>query len=387
MARRSLYKPPMKNFLVLAMFLVGCTGADGRDGADGANGMNGMDGADGMDGMDGQDGTNGGMGVVRTIVVSPGATEVASGTALAAAIQDFVTNATKASATNRWLIKLEPGIYDVAATGINTVPFVDIEGSGENNTTIKGTVTTLTTDEDVEIKNLTVTCAGTNCTAVQNEDASPTFSNVTISATGLTSLSWAFGSTAGNPYLRDVTVIASGVDAQAIWLDAGIPFLRNVDAYATGSFTNAGPSALVALEGAPTVVDSTLTAVANPSTALAAAVYVQRETSTTTLDFDDVTIVASGSAAVGFFATSAVALDINVQDSTIKGGDFGIQLDDDTAITMFTANTMIAGGFDVGTNNANTLVCVHNYDDGFYALVDGDAFTNDVNGACTSTAP
>jgi len=377
----------MKNFLVLAMFLVGCTGADGRDGADGANGMDGAAGMNGADGQDGQDGTNGGMGVVRTIVVSPGATEVASGTALAAAIQDFVTNATKASATNRWLIKLEPGIYDVAATGINTVPFVDIEGSGESNTTIKGTVTTLTTDEDVEISKMTVTCAGTNCTAVQNEDASPTFTNVTISATGLTSLSWAFGSTAGNPYLRDVTVVASGVDAQAIWLDDGIPFLRNVDAYATGSFTNAGPSAMVALEAAPTIVDSSLTAVANPANSLAAAVYVHGETSTASPDFDDVAIFAGGTAAVGFFATSAVALDIFVQDSTIKGGDFGVQLDDDAAITMFTANTMIAGGFDVGTNDANTLVCVGNYDDGFYALVNGDAYTTQTNNACTSTAP
>ncbi|MGH2684377.1 MAG: hypothetical protein ACRDJP_02805 [Actinomycetota bacterium] len=62
----------------------------------------------------------------RTIVVNPGTDATANGQALRNALASITT----ASITNPFLVKLEPGVYDVGTTPLQTTPFVDIEGSG-----------------------------------------------------------------------------------------------------------------------------------------------------------------------------------------------------------------------------------------------------------------
>ena len=47
---------------------------------------------------------------------------------------------TNTSADNPALIKLEPGIYDCGGTSVIMKPFVDIEGSGQKTTLIRGSV-------------------------------------------------------------------------------------------------------------------------------------------------------------------------------------------------------------------------------------------------------
>jgi len=69
--------------------------------------------------------------LVRTIVVSPAATPAASGAALLAAVERA-----DASADNPWLIKLEPGVYDLGARSLAMKPFLDLEGSGRETTSI-----------------------------------------------------------------------------------------------------------------------------------------------------------------------------------------------------------------------------------------------------------
>jgi hypothetical protein len=71
----------------------------------------------------------------KTVVVSPGATQTASGAALLAALASITT----ASSTNRFLLKLEPGTYEIGDTQLVMRDFVDIEGSGPHATTILGT--------------------------------------------------------------------------------------------------------------------------------------------------------------------------------------------------------------------------------------------------------
>ncbi len=72
----------------------------------------------------------------RTILVSPQTTEAASGTALLNALNSITDN----SAEKPYLIKIEPGIYDVGIASFNMKQYVDVEGSGENVTIIRGTV-------------------------------------------------------------------------------------------------------------------------------------------------------------------------------------------------------------------------------------------------------
>jgi hypothetical protein len=73
---------------------------------------------------------------VRTVIVSPGVTAVASGTALRAALAAITT----ASATKPYLVHVEPGIYDVGTTPFLMKSYVDLEGSGRGVTTITGAI-------------------------------------------------------------------------------------------------------------------------------------------------------------------------------------------------------------------------------------------------------
>jgi hypothetical protein len=82
-----------------------------------------------------------GAGLARTLIVSPagdGSDSAQNGAALLDAL-DFLGSVIPApGATNPWLIKIEPGIYDIGTTVLNMMPHVDIEGSGLYTTRIKG---------------------------------------------------------------------------------------------------------------------------------------------------------------------------------------------------------------------------------------------------------
>ncbi|HEX2913183.1 MAG TPA: hypothetical protein VH186_20440 [Chloroflexia bacterium] len=70
----------------------------------------------------------------HTIIVSPNGTPAQNGTALLNAMVSISGNAP--SAGNPYLLKLEPGQYDLGNQTLVLVPFVDLEGSGEETTVI-----------------------------------------------------------------------------------------------------------------------------------------------------------------------------------------------------------------------------------------------------------
>ena len=61
----------------------------------------------------------------------PGGTALQNGAALLAALSGI----SGASATNPYLLKIEPGVYDMGSNGLSLLPYVDVEGSGEGVTT------------------------------------------------------------------------------------------------------------------------------------------------------------------------------------------------------------------------------------------------------------
>jgi len=74
---------------------------------------------------------------IRTVLVSPVPGDpVASGTAL----RNALAGISSPSSTNRWLVKIEPGTFDIGATALPMRAWVDIEGSGIGATTIRGNV-------------------------------------------------------------------------------------------------------------------------------------------------------------------------------------------------------------------------------------------------------
>ena len=98
----------------------------------------------------------------NTIFVSTGASETESGTALLNALNGI----TDAAADNRYLLKLEPGIYNLGTTSLVMKAYVDIEGSGMTATVIKSNVYYTGTslkgavvgEDTSELRYLTISC-------------------------------------------------------------------------------------------------------------------------------------------------------------------------------------------------------------------------------------
>lgn len=76
----------------------------------------------------------------HTIIVSPNGTPLQNGMALLAA-RNTIANANP-SAANPWLLKLEPGNYDLNGDFLTLLPYVDLEGSGEATTIISSSIST-----------------------------------------------------------------------------------------------------------------------------------------------------------------------------------------------------------------------------------------------------
>lgn len=124
---------------------------------------------------------------IRTVLVSPVPGDpIASGTNL----RNALANIPSPSSTNRWLLKIEPGIYQLQGAALLMRPWVDIEGSGIGVTTISLSSptdpfnATISGASDAELRLLTVE-ATENTTAMSNTNAHPRIYRVKFVATGL----------------------------------------------------------------------------------------------------------------------------------------------------------------------------------------------------------
>jgi len=115
----------------------------------------------------GHSGGPGGTGEVtptstRTLIVSPagdGSDATANGAELRSAIVELQSVVPAPSSSNPWLIKVEPGNYDLHPGTIHMIPFVDIEGSGQGITTIRGSCHCdglIRVADNTELRDLTV---------------------------------------------------------------------------------------------------------------------------------------------------------------------------------------------------------------------------------------
>lgn len=163
---------------------------------------------------------------VRTVLVSPvPGNPVASGTALRSAL----ANIPSPSSTNPWLLKIEPGIYDVQINPLQMRSWVSIEGSGIEATTIRGNVGsdlshvpavyagTVQGADNAELRNLTVENIGSgeHRVAMLNLATSPrvyrvrlvTQDNENKSLWGMLNLGFGGG---GAPTLEEIEVRVTG---------------------------------------------------------------------------------------------------------------------------------------------------------------------------------
>src|SRR6185369_11505618 len=152
----------------------------------------------------------------RTVIVPSNASATTNGTALLAALAGL---SPAPSYSNRWLIKLEPGIYNVGTTPVVLQDYVDIEGSGLIESHIQGAFdpTPLLLGglvrgaNNSELRNLTISCVSnattTSCQALSLDHASPRLSQMRILVQGTgTANHWGIRMLDSAPVLDDVDI-------------------------------------------------------------------------------------------------------------------------------------------------------------------------------------
>jgi hypothetical protein len=325
----------------------------------------------------------------RTVHVSPVAgNPVASGNRLWNALADITT----AAADNPWLIKIEPGTFDLDGRSLVLKPYVDIEGSGRETTIIFSTVETVGTIQGadfVELRELTVrnhaavralalanrsvffraarvACwargASESATAIFNsvaggggvfEDVSAV-AHVTEVATGISASSgvflrvhatgvgsrfaWGVFNQASSAEFDDLTAKATGDSyAAAIRNEAGRPALRNVRAIGRGQNISEG---IVNGAGSSAVIHD---AVVDVSGGADFAAGIRNEFSSASVTGAVITVAAAGNA---FGMTSSFSGTPSIGNATIKvtaaGAAVGIQADETQ--TSVEASQVVSSG-------------------------------------------
>lgn len=184
----------------------------------------------------------------RVLVVSPSGGHFTS-------IQAAIDSIADATATNRYLVLVGPGVYTEQVT---LEPFVDVQGSGQDVTTIRwtGDVTVTGADDStlsrITVENLDDGIQGGR--SIRNFETSPRLVHVTATAVstanGATAIeNESFGGTPPSPVLRHVTATASGPSPRAIENIGVEADLFDVQASAVGEdargIVNSGDSRLV----------------------------------------------------------------------------------------------------------------------------------------------
>jgi hypothetical protein len=151
----------------------------------------------------------------NTVVVSGGADTHQNGSNLIAALNRIA--ALTPSASNTFLLKLEPGSFDLGTTPLQLVPFVQLEGSGEGITQITGAGQAVINSgvilaaNNTELRKLTVQSQTGNAysTGIYADNTiTTTFSinHVTVQALDGTSNGTGIYNNGGSPSIENVTI-------------------------------------------------------------------------------------------------------------------------------------------------------------------------------------
>lgn len=186
----------------------------------------------------------------RTVIVSPVGTAIENG----AALIDALAGITESSAANPYLLKIEPGIYDLMTGTLQMKPYVDVEGSGETVTTItaggwltpSGTMTgTVAGADNAELRWVTVQNTGGRlyAIAIYNNAGAPRLTSVTAVVSNGVMSSYAIYDENASPRMKDVTARALTGSGSAshygIYNLNSAPEMIDVEVSASGSYYSA----------------------------------------------------------------------------------------------------------------------------------------------------
>lgn len=157
-----------------------------------------------------------------------------------------IDSITDASGMNPYLVKIMPGVYDMGNRSVLMKPFVDVEGSGENVTTITGgdpyiSYKLVVSASHAGLRDLSLKAAGDyQACAIFVQDANPVIvSRVTVNASVSSSgqVAWAILCNGnGTVFLKDVSANAMGPGSMGLMLVSQCSAsLENVDVHSEGN--------------------------------------------------------------------------------------------------------------------------------------------------------
>ncbi len=253
-----------------------------------------------------------------TLVLGPGATPAASGSALLAALGAI----SDASESKRYLVRLQPGLYDLGKVPLNLPSYVSLQGSGVMETKITGKVAasdggvvSIGAGQDAaHLSHLAVENTGGsgNSSAIFIQSASPLLNDVYALASGGENNIGVYNDSAA-PTLLEMRCVASGPGNANIGIvnAGGSPLLQHVYAEASEADNNYG---VVNEGGSPTL--RYMTVVANGGET---AVGVENMGGTPELVHVGISVsgAADNAGIRNFDSSDAVIADLSV---TVQGG-------------------------------------------------------------------
>jgi len=319
-------------------------------------------------------------------------------------------NSVTGSESDRYLIKVMPGVYTETVT---MESYVDIEGSGEGLTTIAhsgiaedGNVTVLGADH-AELRFLTVENKSgfVNSLGIKNSQASPSLARIhvvvsNLSSTGQSTRNYGIYNEYSSPKMSDIEISVEG--AGSAWsrgiynIHSSSPLMFNIRLNVINSATTYGvhnkdqsspdmTNISITISGggyknyvvydeensAPTMKDMGIT-VSGPSGSMNYGIYNTTKASPSIKNV--IVNVSGGSESYGLYADDTTSGEstitiIRIFDSQIFATNSNIFLFSGTNIDteLYVANTLLGGDGNVSVIDA-TITCFGVYDENFTAL-------------------
>ena len=337
---------------------------------------------------------------LRTVVVGPGATQQASGSNLLAALSAVQNANPTPGPTTPYVLKIEPGVYDLGSQAFPMRSFVDVEGSGEGVTTITSTAYsggatpgtgTVVGADNAELRFLTVanTSGNGNAVALYDSLVSPRITRVTLSATASgTANGYGVWDSSSSPTLDNVSIAVDGTAAGSATADVGIdassssPTVRDTTILVTtNNLNNTGTGLFITGSSQPTLGNVTIALTGPGGVQYGVRSPGVPPSSLTTLR--DVVISLAGSGGnQGIQNGGAMTL----SDTTVTAANgivsYGFENQgtsvtiDDSRITASTALIISSGTTKIGASlvsggvavSSGTLVCAASYNSAYAVL-------------------
>lgn len=273
-------------------------------------------------------------------------------------IQSAINSITNASATNPYVVKVMPGVYDLGTASLQMKQYVTLEGSGAGDTIITSSIddptdscsaATVTMADNSVLKNVTVnnviTDSGVPVYAVGLNNAKATVEGIKTNVAG--SNHHNIGACVFGP-AGQLTIERSNIEASNNGHQSSP--VRAVQ----GAVVTVNNSKLLGIDlaGVVDVINCSWGLEGTPGTAVVSNSHIE------------------GQAASGVYGVNGEACNLTITNSTIVGttGMSSINVGQDgngTPYSVKVANTLIQGGSAAIGGNASAAKLINNYDENF----------------------